>query len=387
MSEVIRGPVIRQFNIYDTSKPSGERLQKIHQIGAKAENVLIELEGQDPISVQEALQGSTSISQGLENITTSGQIIYSDKINNSISANPQYNLETLDKANSIQFTLQDYKNSSNSLIPIGAVYVGKDPQNSANNLFYTSLRDFNCTITVGGQRLVLDKTYRTQSTNTAYSNIQIDITDTLQEPSNYCFIVNNSESSSRTIGKANTSLGKIFDIYYKKVQLGKEKRSGKNLSLIDLIYPIGSIYITTNETPPSLLFGGRWEKKEGRFLLGATQGDIPAWFNTKTGGEATHILTPSETAIRNHTHSINEHSHSMKHAHDMDGSIWSSGSGGTKSAYTGTQKRKTKKRTTGDSPANTGKTTLTTNNPTESNGAAHNNMPPFLAVNIWERTA
>ncbi len=31
-----------------------------------------------------------------------------------------------------------------------------------------------------------------------------------------------------------------------------------NKSIFDLIYPIGSIYMSVNETDPSLLFGGTW---------------------------------------------------------------------------------------------------------------------------------
>ena len=33
------------------------------------------------------------------------------------------------------------------------------------------------------------------------------------------------------------------------------------------IYPIGSIYMSINETNPSELFGGEWEQIEDRFLL------------------------------------------------------------------------------------------------------------------------
>ena len=35
------------------------------------------------------------------------------------------------------------------------------------------------------------------------------------------------------------------------------------------VYPIGSIYMSVNDTSPASLFGGEWERLEGRFLLGA----------------------------------------------------------------------------------------------------------------------
>lgn len=40
-------------------------------------------------------------------------------------------------------------------------------------------------------------------------------------------------------------------------------------SYLDLVYPIGSIYMSVNSTNPSTLFGGTWERIEGKFLLGA----------------------------------------------------------------------------------------------------------------------
>lgn len=39
--------------------------------------------------------------------------------------------------------------------------------------------------------------------------------------------------------------------------------------IIDLVYPIGSIYISFEETDPSILFGGSWQKIEDKFLLAA----------------------------------------------------------------------------------------------------------------------
>ena len=39
--------------------------------------------------------------------------------------------------------------------------------------------------------------------------------------------------------------------------------------LVDAIYPIGSIYMSVNATDPKLLFGGTWVQLQDRFLLGA----------------------------------------------------------------------------------------------------------------------
>lgn len=39
-------------------------------------------------------------------------------------------------------------------------------------------------------------------------------------------------------------------------------------TFLNMVYPIGSIYMSMNETDPSTLFGGTWERISGRFLLG-----------------------------------------------------------------------------------------------------------------------
>ena len=67
--------------------------------------------------------------------------------------------------------------------------------------------------------------------------------------------------------------------------------------LFDLVYPVGSVYMSTNSTSPQILFGGSWTKIEGRFLwaTGSTPGT--------TGGSRTtdsHILTIDEMPTHYH---------------------------------------------------------------------------------------
>lgn len=76
----------------------------------------------------------------------------------------------------------------------------------------------------------------------------------------------------------------------------------KPTGIVDIVYPVGSIYMSVNPANPSALFGGTWVSwGAGRVPVGVDTLDTS--FNTveKTGGEKTHTLTTAE--IPSHTHS------------------------------------------------------------------------------------
>lgn len=69
-------------------------------------------------------------------------------------------------------------------------------------------------------------------------------------------------------------------------------------AVVERDHPVGSLYISENATSPAELYGGTWERIEGRFIMGA--GDTyPAG---STGGSATHRQTAKEVA--SHAHDI-----------------------------------------------------------------------------------
>lgn len=125
-------------------------------------------------------------------------------------------------------------------------------------------------------------------------------------------------------------------------------------SLLDHIYPVGSVYISYSHNDPATLFGGTWVRIENAFLWGTdSSGTIG-----QTGGEKTHTLTVAE---------LPSHSHTISVANTASGDLAAANKiryNGSATSYLGT---------------------LATN--TQGSGSAHNNMPPYIQVSIWRRTA
>lgn len=74
-------------------------------------------------------------------------------------------------------------------------------------------------------------------------------------------------------------------------------------NVVDMIYPIGSIYISVNNVNPSSVFGGSWESfGAGRTLVGVDSSNVNFNFVEKQGGEENHLLNINE--IPSHSHNF-----------------------------------------------------------------------------------
>lgn len=145
--------------------------------------------------------------------------------------------------------------------------------------------------------------------------------------------------------------------------------SGGGITLND-VYPVGSIYMSVNSTSPATLFGGTWTRIQGRFLLAAsdtTQDYAPG----NTGGEAKHTLTEAELPSISSAFEV-RHWQSGDIICNPTGKFTSNGTGGA--LGNGVNGNST--------TANMQKITYAFGS-----GNAHNNMPPYLAVYVWKRTA
>lgn len=130
-------------------------------------------------------------------------------------------------------------------------------------------------------------------------------------------------------------------------------------TLLSLVFPIGSQYVTQTNTNPSTILGfGTWERLKGRVCLGLDEDDTDLNTIGKTGGEKTHTLTIAE--MPNHAH---QQTAEGKYGIEPGASAMCPTFGAIK----------------GNTSAVTGST---------GGGQAHNNMQPYKVVGyMWIRTA
>ena len=129
------------------------------------------------------------------------------------------------------------------------------------------------------------------------------------------------------------------------------------------VFPIGYIYMTTSSNfDPNNTFGGTWIRIKDRFLLA----DGDNYTNGDTGGESTHTLTINE--LPSHKHYVGNSENAKFWFLGKPGGAAQDSSQGV--SFSGTNGRNTTLETT-----------------EVGGGNSHNNMPPYLVVKMWKRTA
>lgn len=208
-------------------------------------------------------------------------------------------------------------------------------------------------------------------------------------------------------------------------QNGKETKESMVFNLAkeairDMFYPVGHVIFSASSTNPSEYIGGTWKQiSEGTFIVAA--GDSAKYRQGTTGGEAEHVLSIDEMPSHKHDNTISvstkdasvpDHIHATGYHNGNNTGRWLS-TGGTATDYP------LKSGTTGaywngsGGGGNSGQSTkglnlITSLAKADSNsvyeshnhgveasveiantggGKAHNNLPPYLAMYIWQRIA
>ena len=172
-----------------------------------------------------------------------------------------------------------------------------------------------------------------------------------------------------------------FSTYSKeKIDVLMEASNHLTIDVIkDKIYPVGSIYTSTNNVNPSTLFGGTWEEfGAGRVLMGAGDRAYPAG---SEGGEATHTLSVGEMPSHHHTirgssgHKIAGVYNPKDHFVSDSYAVTTAYNDGQGCEWKGTDRYYSYE---WFDPSET---------EWEGESKAHNNLPPYIVVYMWKRTA
>lgn len=209
--------------------------------------------------------------------------------------------------------------------------------------------------------------------------------------------------------------------------------------LLNVFYPVGTIYETTvaPETfNPNNVWGGTWERIEGRFLVGKgtstsdtaasdrlvigendTTGGYTAPQNSKHSHEAGTLSTSEKDlshthTLNNHTHTLSNHTHTPSNTnlsfvgstsdsavnilvaatsgatHKVDGPGTShSFSHGAKTSGPSTNTSGSSNVASGAMSQNSKHTHTISGSTAEISAVSTGNLPPWYAVYIWKRTA
>lgn len=134
-----------------------------------------------------------------------------------------------------------------------------------------------------------------------------------------------------------------------------------NKSILDIFYPVGTIYESVKTDNPATFMGGTWTRfGNGKVLVGVDETDTDFNASQKIGGEKTHQLTNPEMPSHVHPGDAGMQFHMYKAL---------SGETATDGVNSGTSFKS--KATTGSAGGN----------------QPHNNLQPYVTVYRWQRTA
>jgi len=143
----------------------------------------------------------------------------------------------------------------------------------------------------------------------------------------------------------------------------------RKADLLNYLYPVGSIRVSTSSTNPGTYLGGTWTQwGAGRVPVGVDTSQTEFSTVEKTGGAKTHTLTVAQ--MPSHTHSG-----SSGNAEGNQG-FYNTFNGRVGYAVELTYKP--------NGGANIGESTETL---ATGGGGAHNNLQPYITCYLWKRTA
>ena len=137
--------------------------------------------------------------------------------------------------------------------------------------------------------------------------------------------------------------------------------------ILKMIYPVGSIYYTTNKNfNPANYFGGTWTRIKGRFIVGVDENDMYYHDSALTGGIDEVTLDISNIPSHTHTYPARMSGDANYGSGAFVVDTW---------AYQGKTGSDLRVGSTGSTGGDSGIT------------QPHENRPPYYTAYIWRRTA
>jgi|GEM_PF-6632056 len=189
------------------------------------------------------------------------------------------------------------------------------------------------------------------------------------------------------------------------------------INYLQILYPVGCLYFTRRaENPRDILGFGTWVRfGAGRMIISLDPDNEALATVDATGGEATHTLTPAEMPEHDHVMLAHETNTDGAHGHTIgpiSGQTTSAGEHTHTVAVRNQSSAGNQGINTGDNAGNVNRETSSSgahshtinipafetaangphrhsvpemNTQTSGQGEPHNNMPPYIVVNVWTR--
>lgn len=206
-----------------------------------------------------------------------------------------------------------------------------------------------------------------------YSTPRISIGGTVKN-----IVVRGTTTGSSYAWKAGEVIEFIYDGTY-MVMLGLA-------NVLDIVYPVGAIYMSVNSTSPATLFGGSWTQIKDTFLLacGTKYASDGAVSEAKHGSANAVVVSHSHTVNNGGGGSTSDHTHN----HGESFPIYNAGSAvSTKSNAVNWTNHGTTQHAINNATHSHTIPNHTHDCSTEGESGTDKNMPPYMAVYMWRRTA
>lgn len=170
-------------------------------------------------------------------------------------------------------------------------------------------------------------------------------------------------------------------------------RGDSTFQTIDLssVWPVGSVFIAVVSTNPATLLGfGTWSAfATGRVLVGIDAGQVEFDVVEETGGAKTHTLTTAEMPAHAHTGStvaITDPGHTHG-GRNLTNAAAGQSAPGVSPPWQGANPSDVDDQANKITVSNTTGITASPTIASQGGGGAHNNLPPYIVVHMWKRTA